>query len=75
MIGLKMHSKDNVKDKRIEGDNYTYLIREDKNSELYKIKMLSNTRNANVIFSIELKESICLDDIKNDAEFFREFVK
>lgn len=37
---------------KVNGDKYDYLLRE--NDSNYKVRKLSNTRNANVIFSIEL---------------------
>jgi hypothetical protein len=39
---------------KVNGNKYDYLLRENKGN--YKVRKLSNTRNANVIFSIELMD-------------------
>lgn len=50
--GLDIISDRYLDGTKVSGDKYDYLIRE--NGSNYKVRKLSNTRNANVIFSIEL---------------------
>lgn len=52
--GLDIISNMDLDGRRVKGDKYDYLLRSDNGK--YKVRKLSNTRNANVIFSIELKE-------------------
>ncbi|ACF07076.1 Uncharacterised protein [Metamycoplasma arthritidis] len=50
--GLDIVTATELDGKKINSKSYNYLFRKDKNK--YKVKKLSNTKNANVIFSIRL---------------------
>lgn len=52
--GLDIISDRNLDGVKVNGKKYDYLLRE--NGSTYKVRKLSNTRNANVIFSIELMD-------------------
>lgn len=56
MEGTSLISSENLEDRKMQGNKYTYLIKRD--NDRYKVRKLSNTRNANVIFSIILKSTI-----------------
>lgn len=68
MRGLELHSDENIHDKRISGDDKDFLIKE--NNGAYHVKILSNTFNANVIFSISLKNNISLFILNEDRKAF-----
>lgn len=53
---FKIQSESNLDDYKFEIESYTYMLRED-TEDIYKVRRLSNTRNANVIFSIYLKKN------------------
>ena len=53
-IGLDIISDSHLDGIKVYGNKYDYLLRE--NGSNYKVRKLSNTRNANVIFSIELMD-------------------
>lgn len=50
-----LKTQDNIGNKKLTGNKYTYLFKEQSNS-LFLIRKLSNTSNYNVIFQIDLKE-------------------
>ena len=52
--GLDIISDRHLDGIKVNGNKYNYLLRE--NGSNYKVRKLSNTRNANVIFSIELMD-------------------
>lgn len=52
--GLDIISDNYLDRVKVNGKKYDYLLR--KNGSTYKVRKLSNTRNSNVIFSIELME-------------------
>lgn len=56
MEGTSLISSENLEDRKMQGNKYTYLIKRD--NDRYKVRKLSNTRNANVIFSIILKNTM-----------------
>lgn len=66
--GLDIISNANIDGLRVNGNKYDYLLKG--NNRTYKVRKLSNTRNANVIFSIELKPYLskkqALDELKFD---------
>lgn len=66
--GLELHSDENIHDKRIAGENKDFLIKED--NGVYQVKILSNTFNANVIFSISLKNNIHPSILNEDRKIF-----
>lgn len=68
MKGLELHSDENIHDKRISGKDKDFLIKEDNGA--YQVKILSNTFNANVIFSISLKDNISLSILNEDRKAF-----
>ncbi|WP_304084975.1 hypothetical protein [Peptostreptococcus stomatis] len=52
--GLDIISDSHLDGIKVNGNKYDYLLKE--NGSNYKVRKLSNTRNANVIFSIELMD-------------------
>jgi hypothetical protein len=54
LVGLEVYSSENLDGIKVSGDRFDYMFRE--NGDSYKVRRLSNTVNANVIFSIELKD-------------------
>lgn len=50
--GINLISAENLDGRKVYGDNFAYLLREQGGS--YRVNRLSNTVNANVIFSIKL---------------------
>lgn len=50
--GLDIISDSHLDGIKVNGNKYDYLLKE--NESIYKVRKLSNTRNANIIFSIEL---------------------
>lgn len=48
---------------KLTGSNYTYLFKKTE-PQIYNIRKLSNTHNANVIFSIKLKAPQNIEDLK-----------
>lgn len=65
---LDVISKINLDGLRIYSEKYQYLLR--KYGEKYKVRKLSNTKNANVIFSIKLKKNIEVTQNKRDLNVF-----
>lgn len=67
MDGKKMfvRTTDNLSGLKLRGVKYTYLFNQTERG-VYNIRKLSNTQNANVIFSISLKRA---QDIKDLQEF------
>lgn len=51
--GLDVVSDSDINGLKVNGNKYDYILR--KNDNTYNVRKLSNTRNANIIFSIELK--------------------
>lgn len=51
-VGLEITSETNLDGIRVKGDNFDYLIKA--SGSRYTIRKLSNTKNANVIFTIRL---------------------
>lgn len=70
---LKITSENNLANKTFYGEKYNYLLREDGTE--YKVRMLSNTRNANVIFSIELKSGITKDILEKNKHDFKKYIE
>lgn len=69
--GLDIISDSDLNDLKIRGNKYNYLLK--KNNRKYIIRKLSNTRNANVIFSIKLMK-YSDNEQKNDQEEFEETI-
>lgn len=65
--GLDIISDRNLDGVKVNGKKYDYLLRE--NGSTYKVRKLSNTRNANVIFSIELMDYDVEEQKKDVIQF------
>jgi hypothetical protein len=59
---LFLTTSEDVSDKKLVGEKYGYMLRKIQ-SNLYKVRQLSNTINSNVIFTIELKEEQKKEDL------------
>lgn len=70
--GLDIVSSSELDGKKVSGEKYDYLLR--KSNNIYKVKKLSNTRNANVIFSIKLLD-YDISQKKYDALEFEKAIK
>lgn len=58
-------TKSNLANKKIHGESYCYLFKTiDAGSNEYFIRRLSNTANANIIFSLKLKSNQNITDLK-----------
>nr|WP_314740318.1 hypothetical protein [uncultured Haemophilus sp.] len=68
MRGLELHSDEDIHNKRISGKDKDFLIKEDNGA--YQVKILSNTFNANVIFSISLKNDTPPAILNEDKKVF-----
>lgn len=64
---LDIISDRNLDGVKVNGKKYDYLLRE--NGSTYKVRKLSNTRNANVIFSIELMDYDVEEQKKDVIQF------
>ena len=66
---IYIKSSDNIDDIRFVIDDYEYMF--SKRDNLYEIRQLSNTFNANVIFSIELMNNVQGLSIEKFIEYLR----